>query len=62
MTVTGAVARVAGEKVTVTPDGAPLAERATAEVNPPCLVRVRLTVPDFVCATVRLEGFATNAS
>lgn len=46
---------VGEEKVTVTPAGAPAAERVTGELNPPCALMVTVAVVVLPGATVRLE-------
>ena len=41
-----------GAKLTVTPDGWPVADSATAELNPPEMAVVIVDAPDWPCATV----------
>jgi hypothetical protein len=55
-------AMLAGTKLAVTPDGSPVAERVTAELNPPDGVTVRLTGAVPARATFTVEGVAVRAS
>jgi hypothetical protein len=48
----------AGLKVTVTPDGWPEADKATAELKPPVAVLVTVELPELLCATEREAGEA----
>jgi hypothetical protein len=51
---------LAGEKLAVTPDGSPVAERVTAELNPPDAETVRLTGAVPVRTTLSVEGAAVS--
>lgn len=59
--VTGAaVVKVGEEKLTVTPAGAPAADSATGELNPPCALMVRVAVFELPGETARLEELAAS--
>jgi hypothetical protein len=47
-----------GLKATVTPVGWPLADKVTAELNPPVVVLVMVEVPALPCATETVFGEA----
>jgi hypothetical protein len=51
-----------GLKLTVTPVGAPLADSATAESNPPLTVVVMVEVPLLPCATETVVGLAATVN
>jgi len=53
-------ASVDGTKLTVTPAGCPLAENATAELNPPLTEEVMVLVPEFPAITVTVPGLAAS--
>ena len=53
-------AMLVGAKTTVTPLGIPVAESATAELNPPRIALVIVDGPELPCATVSDVGFADN--
>lgn len=48
----------AGLKLTVTPEGCPLALSVTAELNPPVTVLVMVELPALPCCTVTDDGEA----
>jgi hypothetical protein len=52
--------KLAGAKLAVTPDGRPLAERDTAEPNPPGVVTARLTGAVAPRARLTVEGVAVS--
>lgn len=57
--VTGpAVVRLGEEKVTVTPDGAPAADNATGELNPPRALIVRVATFELPGKTERVDELA----
>jgi hypothetical protein len=53
-------ASVDGAKLTVTPLGCPLAENATAELNPPLIEEVIVVVPELPAVTAKLVGLAAS--
>ena len=53
-------ASVDGAKLTVTPLGCPVAENATAELNPPLIEEVMVAVPELPAATATLVGLAAS--
>ena len=53
---------VLGLKLTVVPDGAPLADNATALLKPPPIVVVTVDVPCVPCTTLSDDGFAVTAN
>lgn len=53
-------AMLEGLKPAVTPEGMPLADRATALLNPPVTVEVMVDVPFDPCTTVTAFGLAAS--
>jgi hypothetical protein len=51
---------VDGAKLTVTPLGCPVAEKATAELNPSLIEEVMVAVPELPAATATLVGLAAS--
>lgn len=49
-----------GFNVAVTPEGAPVTDNATAELNPPTAALEIVVLPDVPCATDRLVGEALS--
>jgi hypothetical protein len=51
---------VDGAKLTVTPLGCPLAEKDTAELNPPLIEEVMVAVPESPAVTAKLCELAAS--